>query len=355
MVPFHPSPGLNDEQMAVCHMQDQVLDVLSGCFGPFVLAGGVALSRFYLFHRYSGDLDFMARRAPDFNGAANTVADLLVTRFGAQRGTMVRYPDFLRIVLPGKPGLKIELINHPADRVGPPVMAGGIPVDAASDLLVDKVNCCLERDVPGDFTDLAAFASAFSFRWPEVIDCARSRLMVSQAWVLGKVMRRTDDLMQMIQDSEPRDVLGLFGAASGVHLDYKVVTVRVERKGGLVEPDATTLAGFRARLDQIARSLARSANRADFNAAKIPEEVSLIWGGARVTVTRIPVPSAARLQQRLEMGSGRGPGGDILHRIARDVGGTGENSFGSGKPSLYGALPKRSVLPAEAIQLQNNA
>ena len=46
--------------------QDKVLRILKNCDLPFYLTGGTAVSRGYLNHRYSDDLDLFVNNDPDF-------------------------------------------------------------------------------------------------------------------------------------------------------------------------------------------------------------------------------------------------------------------------------------------------
>lgn len=47
-------------------LQDQILNLLSRVESDFYLTGGTALSRHYLNHRFSDDLDFFFNRSVNF-------------------------------------------------------------------------------------------------------------------------------------------------------------------------------------------------------------------------------------------------------------------------------------------------
>lgn len=47
-------------------LQDKVLKIIDALGTPFYLTGGTALSRCYLHHRYSDDLDFFVNNEPKF-------------------------------------------------------------------------------------------------------------------------------------------------------------------------------------------------------------------------------------------------------------------------------------------------
>lgn len=60
-------------------LQDKVLDGLKGLAWPFYLSGGTALSRGYLQHRYSDDLDFFMNRESEFLPCVDAAVDKLVS------------------------------------------------------------------------------------------------------------------------------------------------------------------------------------------------------------------------------------------------------------------------------------
>ena len=54
-------------QNKVYPFQDKILEMVDGANVDFYLTGGTALSRFYLNHRYSDDLDFFVNNHAAFN------------------------------------------------------------------------------------------------------------------------------------------------------------------------------------------------------------------------------------------------------------------------------------------------
>jgi len=59
-------------------LQDEILHLLRDELSPFYLTGGTALSRYYLNHRYSEDLDFFCRDKEVFEPSVNRIARSLV-------------------------------------------------------------------------------------------------------------------------------------------------------------------------------------------------------------------------------------------------------------------------------------
>lgn len=58
-------------------LQDTVLNVIAGCTADFYLTGGTALSRFYLHHRFSDDLDFFLNNVSNFRDQVDVVFSAL--------------------------------------------------------------------------------------------------------------------------------------------------------------------------------------------------------------------------------------------------------------------------------------
>jgi predicted nucleotidyltransferase len=92
-------------------LQDKVLKVISGLPVDFYLTGGTALSRAYLHHRYSDDLDFFANNSPDFKAQVNTITKAL-TEAGYRLETSVADDGFARFfVWDDDRALKLDFVN----------------------------------------------------------------------------------------------------------------------------------------------------------------------------------------------------------------------------------------------------
>ncbi|MCK9421325.1 MAG: nucleotidyl transferase AbiEii/AbiGii toxin family protein [Bacteroidales bacterium] len=168
-------------------LQDKVLAALSGHFGVFHLTGGTALGRFYLDHRYSEDLDFFANQDPAFIQSAVHLRSILKTQFNTSDDKIVLYPDYIRIWVPGKEDLKIEMVNDVSERWGSPILAGTTPVDTIGNILANKLTALLSRDEPKDIFDIVTIASAFSFNWGDVFVYALRKAIIAEADVLMRL------------------------------------------------------------------------------------------------------------------------------------------------------------------------
>ena len=121
----------------------------------FYLAGGTALSEYYLGHRLSFDLDY-------FTGTENLVLPLsyqietACQKKGLALKVIRRFGTFVELLVEKRnEGLKIDLALDSPYRFEPPVLSGeGIYVNDYSDLRSDKLLAYFGRAEPRDAIDL---------------------------------------------------------------------------------------------------------------------------------------------------------------------------------------------------------
>jgi predicted nucleotidyltransferase component of viral defense system len=101
--------------------QDQVLQVFSSIDTQFHLTGGTALSRGYINHRFSDDLDFFVNDDPNFGLWADRITTGLSNHSEWTTQVSQREERCVRMNLIQEDiSLKIELINDFPSRVGMP-------------------------------------------------------------------------------------------------------------------------------------------------------------------------------------------------------------------------------------------
>jgi len=98
-----------------------VLSVLSGEIPDFYLTGGTALSRFYLHHRFSEDLDFFADNISNYSDEVLRIRQLLSEVINVSEDKLLQYESFSRIWISNGTELKIEVVNDTGKRWGMPV------------------------------------------------------------------------------------------------------------------------------------------------------------------------------------------------------------------------------------------
>jgi len=132
-------------------LQRQVLDVLFAeevVARSFYLTGGTALAAFYLFHRYSDDLDLFTHDQP-FEVVWPTVQQLLPR---LELTVESRTPQFIRLRHPE--GLRVDVVHDVPFRVGVPVRHGQWLVDTLDNITLNKVSAIQGRLDVKDYVDL---------------------------------------------------------------------------------------------------------------------------------------------------------------------------------------------------------
>lgn len=159
-------------------LQDEVLRHLGELGTPFYLTGGTALSRFFLHHRYSDDLDLFVNWHPEFEKHADRVRRKLHEVYGDHFKMQIDQPDFKRMILireHEQMELKVELINdvpyHAGEFWGNEVYD---KIDSWRNILTNKI-CALSRNEEKDLLDLLFLAYKYDFNWMEVVDEARKK------------------------------------------------------------------------------------------------------------------------------------------------------------------------------------
>ena len=141
----------------------------------FYLTGGTALSRCYLNHRYSDDLDFFINQAPDFKKQAQRVVSAIrPENIEIEIGTASE--SFIRItVLKDQFHLIIDFVNDLEFHYGGFEAADFFPkIDSWRNILSNKLSA-VSRLEPKDVADTLFIAKNFSFEWPEIIEEAKNK------------------------------------------------------------------------------------------------------------------------------------------------------------------------------------
>ncbi|MFP4193863.1 MAG: nucleotidyl transferase AbiEii/AbiGii toxin family protein [Desulfobacterales bacterium] len=155
--------------------QDEILSIIAGLNLDFYLSGGTALSRCFLFHRYSDDLDLFLNDHADFKKQCENLVNCLKQGSFQCRATIAA-DSFLRMFIDNQEmELKIDCINDVAfhydgfencDFFG--------KVDNWRNILSNKI-CALTRMEPKDYADVLYIAEKYEFVWEDIIEEAREK------------------------------------------------------------------------------------------------------------------------------------------------------------------------------------
>lgn len=187
--------------------QDKIVQVIQTCETQFYLTGGTVLSRKYLKHRYSDDLDFFVNDDQKFKNYVTTIEKKLFSE-NLNFHVLTRADDFVRIVATTdyEVQLTIDFVNDVTyhyngfqqdEKLG--------TIDNIQNILSNKISALPRLEVK-DFIDVVFIARFFTFSWKKVIDQA----IMKDAWVnpidVSKLFNTIDtNLIKLIKWIHPVD------------------------------------------------------------------------------------------------------------------------------------------------------
>jgi len=156
-------------------LQDKVLKIVAELPVEFYLTGGTVLSRTYLNHRYSDDLDFFLNNSSSFKSQTNTVIKAL-TESGISFETAVADEGYARIfVFHGEHALKLDFVNDVSFRSGTPGPTKLFErTDNLYNILSNKITA-LGRYSPKDVVDIVYICEILSFNWENILNDASEK------------------------------------------------------------------------------------------------------------------------------------------------------------------------------------
>ena len=150
--------------------QDQVLRLIQELDVNFHLTGGTALSRCFLNHRYSDDLDLFVNADEQFRAQCNLVIGKL-TEKNLKFEVGVASETFVRLMLKESDILlKLDFVNDIAFRCGEVVHTLIFNrVDNWRNILSNKL-CAMSRMEAKDIVDILFIALEYEFNWEEIFE-----------------------------------------------------------------------------------------------------------------------------------------------------------------------------------------
>lgn len=184
--------------MSLYKLQDEILLLLREELSPFYLTGGTALSRHYLNHRYSEDLDFFCHDQEIFEPSVNKIARTLArSKFLKEQDTQIS-ESYARFYVGPLSELKIDFVYENVEHVGDFKKVQGINIDNPKNILANKICCILGRDEPKDVFDIVSLAQAYSFNWRKMILAAKRKQVLDETDVVKRLEEFPKQLLKNI-------------------------------------------------------------------------------------------------------------------------------------------------------------
>ena len=155
--------------------QDEVLRAIQGLKVDFYLTGGTVLSRCYLKHRHSDDLDFFVNDHPEFKRQCKSVISLFKQSPWKYEVTTTS-DTFVRVMLEkDQIPLKIDFVNDVSFHYGNlEKFQIYHRIDNWRNILSNKL-CALSRLEPKDIADILFTARQYPFNWEDIFKEAREK------------------------------------------------------------------------------------------------------------------------------------------------------------------------------------
>ena len=156
-------------------LQDRILQLFAAEGIKHYLTGGTALSRAFLHHRYSEDLDFFLNYDPDFEKESDRAIDLLHHHF-EKVTTDNRQLHFRRLfVLQEAVTLKLDFVNDVAYHYNGFEQTNiYYKTDNPLNILSNKI-AALNRQAAKDIADIIRICNKYAFTWPDIITQAANK------------------------------------------------------------------------------------------------------------------------------------------------------------------------------------
>ena len=201
--------------------QDKVLHLTQEMMVPFYLTGGTVLSRCYLHHRYSDDLDFFVNADPDFKIHCNKVINRLkeIPGWHLEVGTVAE--TFVRLMLEkGGTLLKVDFVNDVRFHWGGFQRCSiYYRVDNWRNILSNKL-CALSRRDVKDLADILFIARKYEFNWEEVFGEAKQKDLWVDPLEICKIIKECPpELFHSIKWASSVDIEELYLALTNLHDD----------------------------------------------------------------------------------------------------------------------------------------
>lgn len=180
-------------------LQDKILEIVGNLSVGFYLTGGTALSRAYLHHRYSDDLDFFVNDVSDFKSQVNTIIKALADA-GHSIDISVADDGFARIfVFDDNHSLKLDFVNDVPYRNGNPIVTPlFVRTDNLINILSNKITA-LGRYSTKDIVDIVYVCESLKFSWEILVnDASEKDLWVNPINVIELLERFPVEKLQEI-------------------------------------------------------------------------------------------------------------------------------------------------------------
>ena len=174
----------------------------------FYLTGGTPLSAFYLFHRYSEDMDFFSEHEIDMLNLNIAIKKIQETLRPSKIDFQQSYNRNLFFLHFNEEILKAEFTYFPFPRIEEGSSKNGIPIDSLLDIAVNKLFTIYQRTAARDYIDLYCICKEHGYAIQDLIAKAKIKFdWHIDALQLGTQFVKAEeaqDYPRLIKDIQPK-------------------------------------------------------------------------------------------------------------------------------------------------------
>jgi len=173
----------------------------------FYLTGGTALAAFYLYHRYSDDLDFFTHEEnmdflwPMLQGM-KTLSPMDIE---------TRSPRFIRITVRGE--LKVDFVSDVPFRKGSVIRKNTWRINTLENMILNKISAIFGRLDPKDYVDLYFLLKGREKEILSLLEEAKEKDVSIEPFLWSKIIGDVDTfrtLPRMIKPVDLKEVVSFF-------------------------------------------------------------------------------------------------------------------------------------------------
>lgn len=159
-------------------VQDSVLKLIDVAETDFYLTGGTSLSRVYLYHRYSDDLDFFVNNSNLFPLFVENISKALKEEYKNNLEIITTAEAFMRLsVFDNDVLLKLYFVNDINFHIGElNSWEKYSKIDNPLNILSNKISA-LPRSAEKDVADILFLSYHYQFNWESIINDAKEKDM----------------------------------------------------------------------------------------------------------------------------------------------------------------------------------
>lgn len=153
-------------------LQDKILKIIDDLKTSFYLTGGTALSRCYLYHRYSDDLDFFVNNEKKFTKIVEEIIISLKNKFKVK--VVIRSESYISLMINNL--LKVDFVNDVNYKYGRLERQKIYSkVDNLENILSNKLSALISRDEAKDVVDILMISQKIEIDWKKIFSDVNSK------------------------------------------------------------------------------------------------------------------------------------------------------------------------------------